>query len=157
MSQNRGKSFEAKVKQDFSKIPDSHLERLYDSMGGYKSIKTRSDFIGYIYPNQYFLEVKSVHGNTFPFANLKQYDGLLEVSGIHGIRSGIIIWFIDHQLVCYVPVTTIRQMKQDGLKSVNVKYLKESTSYRILNIPSKAKKVFLDSDYSILTTLNDGE
>ncbi len=154
---NRGKEFEQKVKQDFLKIPGSHLERLYDSMGGYKSIKTRSDFIGYIYPNQYFLEVKSVHGNTFPFTNLKQYNGLLEVSGIHGIRSGVIIWFVDHQIVCYVPVRTIKQMKQEGLKSVNVKYIKEGSAYRIINIPSKARKIFLDSNYSILTTLADGE
>ena len=47
-------------------------------------------------------------------------------------------------------------MKQDGKKSFNVKDL-ENSIYRIIVIPSKKKRVFLDSDYTILKTLEEGD
>ena len=38
MAVNRGKQFEKKFKEDFSKIPDSTIDRLYDTTNGYKNI-----------------------------------------------------------------------------------------------------------------------
>ena len=66
------------------------------------------------------------------------------------------LWFIDHDKVCYVPISTITQLKKDDKKSVNVKMLQDK-SYNIIEIPSVKKRVFLDSDYSILADLKDGE
>lgn len=63
---------------------------------------------------------------------------------------------IDHSLVVYLPIKTIEKMKQDGKKSFNVKDL-ENSIYRIIVIPSKKKRVFLDSDYTILKTLEEGD
>ena len=115
-----------------------------------------SDFIGYHYPTILYLECKSILGNTFPLANLTQYDKLKEKVGIHGVRAGVILWFRDHDRVCYVPISTVTKLKEDGKKSVNVKYL-DDKSYNIIEIPSVKKRVFLDCNYSILTTLKDGE
>ncbi len=156
MSLSKGKQFENKLKSDFSKIPGSHIERIYDNVSGYKSIRGRSDFIGYIFPNMFFIECKSHLGNTFPFSELRQYNDLLEVSGIKGIRSGVVLWMIDHDVVVYIPVSTVKLMKADKKKSFNIKDL-DNDKYRIINIPSKKKRVFMDSDYSVLTHLREGE
>ena len=72
--------------------------------------------------------------------------------GIPGLRSGVIIWFIDHFRVLYVPTRTIQQMIQDGKKSVNIRTI-ETDGYDYLEIPSVKRRVFLDSDYTVLQSL----
>lgn len=104
----------------------------------------------------FFIECKSHLGNTFPFSELRQYNDLLKVSGIKGIRSGVVLWMIDHDVVVYIPVSTVKLMKADKKKSFNIKDL-DNDKYRIINIPSKKKRVFMDSDYSVLTHLREGE
>lgn len=155
MSSSYGKKFEIKFKEDFLKVENSTLDRLYDTTNGFKSISQISDYIGYIKPNIFYLECKSIEGNTFPFSNLTQYDKLKSKVGIPGVRTGVIIWFIDHQKVLYVPISSITKMKDDNKKSVNIKMLKDNL-YNIVEIPSEKRRVFLDSDYSILTTLEEG-
>lgn len=156
MAYSKGKAFENKLKEDFSKIRDAHIERLYDITNGYKSIRSRSDFVAFIYPNMFFLEAKSHQGNTFPFSELRQYNDLLEVAGIKGIRSGVVLWMIDHFKVVYIPILTIKRMKEDNKKSFNIKDLNTDT-YRIFEIPSVRRRVFMDSDYSVLHNLEDGD
>lgn len=156
MAKNYGKDFERKFKEDFLKIPDSTLDRLPDIMSGYKSIKGICDFIGYIYPNIYYLECKSVHGNTFPLTSLTQYDKMLPKTKVKGVRTGVIIWFVDHSKVVYVPISSVERMRQDNIKSVNIKMLAGS-EYSIFEMPSSKKRVFLDTDYSKLKTLEEGQ
>jgi len=55
-----------------------------------------------------------------------------------------------------VPISTITKLKEDGKKSVNVKML-DDNSYNIIEIPSVKKRVFLDSDYSCLMNLKEGD
>lgn len=159
---NRGKQWEKKFKEDFLKLPNSTIDRLFDSTNGFKSISTVSDFIGFIgnkdteSGNIYYLECKSIKGNTFPLANLTQFDKLILKSGIPGVRAGVILWFIEHDCVWYVPISTIAKMKRDDKKSINVKKDIEA-GYRIFNIPGTKKRVFIDCDYSILKTLKDGD
>ena len=38
MGLSKGKMFEQQFKQDFLKIPGSTIDRLYDTMAGYKTI-----------------------------------------------------------------------------------------------------------------------
>ena len=157
MANNKGKAFEQKFKQDFQQtFPEGTIDRIYDVSSGYKTISNIADFIAYNYPNMYYLECKSHLGNTFPLANLTQYDKLKEKVGIKGVRVGVILWFIDHDVVCYIPLRSITKMKEDGKKSVNIKMLAEA-SYRIIEIPSEKKRVFLDSDYTVLASLQDGD
>ena len=157
MANNRGKQFEQKFFQDFkTSFPGGTIDRIYDTTNGYKTISNISDFIGYVYPNILYLECKSHQGNTFPLINLTQYEKLKSKVGIKGVRAGVILWFIDHARVCYVPISTITQLKKDEKKSVNVKML-DDQSYNIIEIPSVKKRVFLDSDYTVLANLKDGE
>lgn len=158
MADRVGKKFETKFRDDFLKIPNSTIDRLYDTTNGFKAITQVSDFIGYKKPNIFYLEVKTHAGNTFPFSCLSQYDKLLCKCGIEGVRVGVVLWLYEHDAVMYVPIASIKQMKEDGLKSVNIKmYNDENCKYRIIRIPSTKKKVFMDSDYSVLTTLEDGD
>jgi hypothetical protein len=154
MARDRGKQFEDKFKSDFRKLPDSSLDRLYDVMSGYKSIKQISDFIGYLYPNIYYLECKSHKGASLPLSNISQYDNLKTKVGIKGVRSGVVLWLYDKDKVFYIPTSTITQLKEDGEKSVGLRHLEK---YRIIEIPSIKKRVFMDSDYSVLKDLQEGE
>ena len=105
MALNRGKQFENKFKEDFYKtMSNCSLDRLYDTTNGFKAISQVCDFIGYKQPNIFYLECKSHEGNTFPLNNLTQYNKLVAKVGIPGVRAGVIIWFIDHDRVIYVPI-----------------------------------------------------
>ena len=156
MANNRGKSFETKFREDFKRtFPLGTIDRLYDPVGGYIGISNISDFIGYDYPNIFYLECKSIEKNTFPFSNLKQYDKLLTKVGIKGVRAGVVIWFIDHDKVIYAPISTIKQMKEDEKKSIHI--IKDIDKYNLIQIPGIKKRVFMECDYSILKDLKEGE
>lgn len=156
MADNYGKNFELKFKRDFLKtVPNSTIDRLYDSMSGYMAISNISDFIGYSFPLIFYLECKTHKGASIPFKNLTQYDKLKAKVGIHGVRAGIILWLYEKDIVMYIPISTISQMKKDGKKSVGLKAIEEG--YNIKIIPSIKKRVFMDSNYSCLKQLKEGE
>ena len=157
MANNKGKKFENKLKEDFVKsLPFGTIDRIYDQMSGYKTISNISDFIAYNFPNLFYLEAKTHLGNTFPFSNLTQYEALLAKVGIKGVRAGVVIWFQDHDRVIYVPIKTVQTMKKDGKKSINITKI-DNEGYRFIEIPSKKLRVFMESDYSVLMTLNEGD
>lgn len=60
---------------------------------------------------------------------------------------------IDHDVVVFLPVETVKKMKEDGHKSFNIKML-DKMDYKIIKIPSIKKRVFLESDYSVLADIN---
>lgn len=156
MAHNRGKQFELKLREDFKKIPGSFIYRLPDQVSGFKTTSANvSDFVGYIYPNMFLIEAKTISGNTFPFGNFSQLEKLLQYDNVPGLRRGVIIWFVDHDRVVYVPVTSAAKMKQDGKKSINIRTL-DSDGYDYVDIPSSKKRVFLDSDYSVLKDTPEG-
>ena len=154
MAQNYGKQFEQKFKEDFLRIPESTCDRLVDVMNGYKSIKNVSDFICYVYPSIFYCECKSHRGASIPMANITQYDNLIKKQGIKGVRAGVILWLIDKDLVLYIPIRVVKELKTLGEKSIGIRHLDE---YDIKVIPSVKKRVFMDSDYSVLLNLNEGD
>ena len=99
MAVNRGKQFEEKFKQDFSSIPDSSVDRLYDVTTGYKNIKQVCDFIAYMYPNIFYIECKSHKGASLPLSNITQYDNLKRKVGRKGVRSGVVLWLYEKDKV----------------------------------------------------------
>lgn len=152
---SKGKSFEEKFKEDWKKsFPDGTLDRLYDTMTGYRSISTVSDFICYNYPYMYYIECKTHKNASLPFTNITQYDKIKMKVGIKGVRAGVVLWLYDKDKVIYVPISTITQMKKDGKKSVGLKAIEEG--YNIIEIPSKKKRVYMDSDYTCLLDLEEG-
>lgn len=156
MGINKGKEFEVKLKSDFlNTVPNSTIDRLYDPVSGYVAISNICDFIGYSKPNIFYLEAKSHKGASLPFENITQYEKLKAKVGIPGVRCGIVLWLYEKDIVMYIPISTITKMKNDGKKSVGLKAIEEG--YNIKIIPSVKKRVFMDSDYSCLLELEEGE
>ena len=154
MARNKGKKFEDKFKEDFLLIEGSSLDRLYDTMNGYKSIKQISDYIGYVYPNIFYLECKSHKGISLPFDAITQFENLEKKVGIPGVRSGVVVWFYEQDKVFYVPTKTLQQIRDAGEKSVGLRHVGK---YRMIEIPSTKKRVYMDSDYSVLKDLEEGD
>lgn len=155
MTSNIGKNFEERFKLDWQdSFPNGTIDRLYDSMSGYLSISTVSDFICYNYPNIYYIECKAHKGASLPFTNITQYVKISMKVGIKGVRAGIVLWLYEKDRVFYIPVSTIQQMKKDGEKSVGIRSL---SKYDIIEIPSKKLKTYMKSDYSILSKLEEGK
>ena len=155
MAINKGKQFESKFKEDWKRTVSPCIDRLYDQMSGYVTISNISDFIAFKKPNIFYLECKSKEGNTFPISNLTQYDKLVCKVGIDGVRAGVVLWFIDHDTVLYIPISTFTKLIKDGKKSFNIKMVGDDT-YPHKIIPSEKKRVFMESDYSCLTELEEG-
>ena len=153
MSINYGKKFEERFKLDWVNSTGGAIVRLYDNTSGYLSISNVSDYICYKYPNLFFIECKSHKGASIPFTAISQYDKLLSFSNIKGIRSGVVLWLYEKDIVLYIPVKTIKVLKDSGEKSVGIRHLKD---YDIIEIPSKKLRVFMESDYNVLLSLKEG-
>lgn len=156
MAQNRGKEFEARFKQQFlASFPNSFILRLPDQVSGYKYTSSNiCDFIGYAKGKLYLIECKTHLGASFPLSNLPQYSKLLAYAGIPGIRVGIVLWLIDKDKIFYIPINTIKQMKSENKKSISYK---DINKWKIIEVPSIKKVVFMDSDYSVLDILEEGD
>ena len=148
MAINRGKQFEDVIKQAFLKIPGVSIDRLHDQMTGYKVTSANiCDFIVYKKPYEYYIECKSVHGNTLPFSNItdNQWRGLLEKSKIEGVKAGIICWWIKFDTTLFLPIQTLDIWRnQVGLKSI--KYDIWEKDFDVIKICGKKKRVFFDYD-----------
>ena len=151
-----GKRFEQQFKYDWSQtFKNSFLLRLPDQQSGYfGTSRNLCDFIAFTDGTLFLIECKTIKGNTFPLKNLTQYDKLLAKKDIKGVRAGAIIWFRDHNKVIFVPIKTFEQCYNEGLKSINVKMIGDK-NYFIIDIPSKKKRTFLTSDYSVLLNINE--
>lgn len=159
MADSLGKQFEQKFKENFiSTFPDCFLYRLHDQVSGYKTVSQNiCDYIAFVKDTLYLIECKTHSGNTFPLSNLTQYDDLLKFAGKQGIRAGIVLWMYEKDIdVLYIPIRSIKKMIDDGKKSFNVKML-GTDEYKIVKVPGKKKRKFIDSDYTVLRDLEDGD
>ena len=142
MSTSRAKKFEDIVHECWDKTVGTWIYRLYDVMNGNRGVRNISDFIAYKRPLMYILEVKSIQTNTFP-CNFRQYDDMKRLYERHidGIEIGVIVWFIDHRKVVYIPIETFIKLVEDGKKSFNIKML-ESNEYDHIVIDSVIQRVY---------------
>lgn len=154
MAVNYGKKFEARMKADFERIPGMSIDRIYDSMSGYKKISNISDFVAYYYPNIFYLECKSHKGNTFPLTCLTQYSKLYEKVIYNGVRAGVVLWMIDHDKVLYIPIRTFKKLYDDGKKSFNISMI-GNKRYPSVEIPAIKLRTFLQCDYTVLLNIGD--
>jgi recombination protein U len=144
---NRGKQFEEQVRHGCEAVENTSVVRLIDPQNGYAGVRNICDFIVFHYPLQFFLECKSCYGNTLPFSNItkNQWDGLLRMSDIRGVRAGIIVWFIDHNETVFIPISVLQEMRDNGQKSVNVNTLDMS---KCAVIPGTRRMILFDYDFN---------
>ena len=146
---NLGKKFEQQVKQDLTRcFPDSFILRLPDQQSGYYGTSQNiCDFILFAKGSLFLLECKSHKGNTFPLSNLTQFGKLQQYKDVNGVKPGLILWFIDHDVVCWVPIRTIIYYIDAGKKSINIKDL-DSDEFPIVKLNSEKKRTYLTTDYN---------
>lgn len=157
MANNRGKAFEQVFRENWKKsFPGTFLYRFPDQLSGYLGSHNPSDFIAFNNSTLYLIECKSHEGNTIPFTAISQHEILKSYVGLEGIRSGVVLWMIDHDRVIYVPADSITKMKADGKKSINIKTI-DADGYRYIEIPSVKKRVFMESDYTVMKDLQEGD
>ena len=153
MAINKGKAWEDKFRQDWRRcFPNSFMFRLKDQMTGYKETSGNPcDFLCFPGNGELFLiECKEHKGASIPFTAIPQYDRLLEYRGLPGIRAGVVLWLSDKDRVFWISIEEMEKMVKDGKKSIGLKMF-EDKSYNIIEIPSVKKRVYLDSDYTVLT------
>jgi hypothetical protein len=158
-SANKGKSWEEHFRQDWRKcFPNTFIFRLKDQMTGYKETSGNPcDFLCFPGNNQLFMvECKEHKGASIPFTAIPQYERLLEYKNLPGVYPGVLLWLSEKDKVMWISILEMEKMVKDGKKSIGLKMLQEK-SYNIIEIPSVKKRVYLDSDYTILTSLHDGE
>lgn len=159
MAQNKGKTWEEKFKQDWKKtFPGTFIFRLKDQMTGYKETSGNPcDFLCYPGENKLFMvECKEHKGASIPFTAIPQYDRLLEYKDCKNTFPGVMLWLSEKDKVMWISITEMEKMIKDGKKSIGIKMLTDK-SYNIIEIPSEKKRVYLDSDYTVLMNLKDGE
>ena len=151
---NRGKQFENVIKESFEKVEGVSIDRIHDQTNGYAGSANISDFIMYKYPHEYYIECKSVHGNTLPFSNItnNQWNGMLEKSKIPGVFAGVICWWIDKDVTLFIPIQLLQVEKNLDHKSIRydygfAHYDKETGKISPpVTLSGKKKRVFWDYD-----------
>lgn len=115
---NYGKRFEQLIAKQLEAYPNTTIDRIPDQTMGFKGRKNVSDFIVYHYPYIYYIECKTVHGNRLPFANISQFDALLEKQKTFGVKAGILCWWVDRGITRWLPIGSLNYLRNNGAKSV---------------------------------------
>ena len=150
MAKSLGKKFEDKVKEDWERtFPTSFLYRLQDQQSKYFGQSSNvSDYIGFVNKKLFLIECKETKETTFNWAKLRQYDDLLAQDDKDDTYPGVILWFSAFDKVVWLNICEIKQMKEDGLKSFNIKMI-DNCDYNVYTIPATKLRTFMRCDLSI--------
>ena len=155
---NYGKKWEEIFKEDWKKtFPNKFILRLKDDTSGYAGAsKNPCDYLTLVSDsnktNLFMIECKCHKDNTFPFSAFSQYDDLKEYAGMENVQAGVMLWFIDHDVVTFVPIETFIKLKHDNKKSFHYNMI-EGDEYPSIILPVEKKRVFVHADYTIMKGL----
>ena len=158
---NRGKSFESEILRQLMQVTGVSVDRIHDQTTGFRGSSNICDITAYRYPNEFYFECKTVHGNVLPFSNISdtQWKGLVEKSTKLGVFAGIICWWVDKDITAFIPIELLYVFQIHGKKSI--RYDCEYNlfgSYRMIPIKGKKKRVFFDYDLKgFLNELQSGK
>lgn len=155
---NLGKKFEDKVKEDWERtFPTSFFIRLPDQQSRYYGQSSNiCDYIGFVNKKLFLIECKETKETTFNFeAKLRQYDKLLEQDNKDDTYPGVLLWFSSFDIVVWLNISEIKKMKDDGLKSFNVKMV-DKCDYLVYNIPATKMRTYMKCDFTIFNTIEKG-
>lgn len=120
----KGKDFEKQFSDAFKK-PDqygSHLQRLYDTTSGYKTIQNPCDFILVTAESTFFLELKVTQEKSLAKTALtdNQYEKLLEIDQKPFTTGAVVVYFEKLNKVAVITLTDFdNYMWQSDRKSIN--------------------------------------
>lgn len=146
-----GKRWETNFKNSLPSII-----RLYDTTNGFAGIKNPCDFVYYVYPYNYMVELKSVKGVRFDFNLLTdhQLEQLDYYDTMYGVTSLVCVEFREIKTCVAIPFKIIKKLRSEDKKSINYKNneamlakFKIPTKYAVVNcrIQESQFKVLLRS------------
>ena len=137
--------FENKLKEQFEKISNLSIDRLYDVTTGFKNQNNICDFIVFKEGILNYFECKAIHGNCLNFKSHirdNQWQGLLKKSYIGGVNAGILCWFVDLDRTLYIDIQYLVLLKSLGNKSFNI--YKDIETISTVEIQGIKKRVFFE-------------
>lgn len=142
MAVTHGKQFEQVVRESFEKLYGVSVDRIPDQTTRYKGSTNICDFMVYQFPTLFYIECKTIHGNTFPLTNIRpnQWTGLLEKSKIQGVVAGVIVWWIDHDVTRFLPIAELAVLGKKGQKSIRY----DMKDPFFIDVLGTKKKVYFD-------------
>lgn len=125
MANSKGKDWEGIVRSTLEQAVGVSVDRAPDPQWGYRGIQNICDFYVYRYPYNFYVECKTVKGNTLPFVNISgnQWQGMLDKSRIRGCLGIVVIWFSEWDRIAAVTIEYLEKRRQEGAKSFNIKEL----------------------------------
>lgn len=146
MAVNRGKDFEAVIKEAFEKVPNTSVYRIPDQQNYKVGSKNPCDFFVYHKPILYALECKATNRPSLPLTNILEYQWkeLLKMSKVEGVVAGVLCWYVKNDITIFIPIKRLQICKEEGWKSIN--YAKALSIEDVVEIKGRKKRVFWEYD-----------
>lgn len=139
------KEFGKKFEQDLGKsceLAGIFSYRIKTRHTQYRGDNEIADYLVYVSPNLFVLELKSTKEKRLPFdmIRLNQITGLIDVAKFGGVYAGILVQFREPEYShWYIPIEVIEEYIKGDRKSIPIKECQDDP--RIIEIPFTKKRV----------------
>lgn len=109
--------------KDFEK--DAFTVRLYDTTNGFRGVANPCDYIAATNFGTLFIELKTTIETSLSFNNIteNQWFQLSRAERCKFSLAGILVYFQKHEKIIWYPISTLEEIKQSGVKSVNPNFI----------------------------------
>lgn len=121
-----GKMFEEDFFENAKELDSQALvTRLYDTTNGFRGVANPCDYIAATEFGTVFLELKTTIETSLSFNNIteNQWFQLSRAERCKFSLAGILVYFQKHEKIIWYPISTLEQIKQSGVKSVNPNFI----------------------------------
>lgn len=102
------------------------VTRLYDTTNGFRGVANPCDYIAATEFGTVFLELKTTIETSLSFNSIteNQWFQLSRAERCKFSLAGILVYFQKHEKIIWYPISTLEEVKQSGVKSVNPNFIK---------------------------------
>jgi penicillin-binding protein-related factor A (putative recombinase) len=139
---NYGKIFENNFKQSSIGLQNIIVERIPDQVSMKRNSKNVCDFLCYMYPNIFYIELKSTKGKTFAINRISQHQWqqMMIRQEVNGVKCGILLNFRpvnDFEQCWYISLSELNKIATKGKKSIKLDEIKQIG----IELEGKLKKI----------------
>lgn len=101
------------------------VTRLYDTTNGFRGVANPCDYIAATEYGTVFLELKTTIEASLSFNNIteNQWFQLSRAERCKFSLAGILVYFQKHEKIIWYPISTLEEIKNSGVKSVNPNFI----------------------------------
>lgn len=121
-----GKMFEEDFFENAKELDSQALvTRLYDTTNGFRGVANPCDYIAATEFGTVFLELKTTIEASLSFNNIteNQWFQLSRAERCKFSLAGILVYFQKHDKIIWYPISTLEEVKQSGVRSVNPNFI----------------------------------